>query len=83
MNVHLKIEVGLKPTYNDPEGETTANLLRGLGYDVEAVSVGKVYYISLRTNSIPDAEIKANRMCREFLANPIKDNYSISIEVGQ
>jgi phosphoribosylformylglycinamidine synthase PurS subunit len=80
MRYRLKVEVSLKPGHSDPEGETTARLLRELGYKVEAVSVGKIYRIALETTSRKDAEVKADEMCKRLLANPTKDNYVIAIE---
>jgi len=80
MKYHLKIEVSLKPGHSDPEGETTAGLLKELGYKVEAVSVGKVYVVILRASSRKEAQVEAVEMCKRLLANPTKDEYAISVE---
>lgn len=80
MKYRLKIEVGLKPGHSDPEGETTARLLKELGYNVEKVNVSKVYSVILEAESRIEAEIKADDMCKRLLANPTKDNYSVVIE---
>ncbi len=80
MRYRLRIEVSLKPGHSDPEGETTARLLKELGYKIEAVNVSKVYSVFLKAESKKEAEIKANEMCRRLLANPTKDNYAIVIE---
>jgi len=80
MRYRLRIEVSLKPGHSDPEGETTARLLKELGYKIEAVNVSKVYSVFLKAESKKEAEIKANEMCRRLLANPTKDNYEIVIE---
>jgi len=80
MRYRLRIEVSLKPGHSDPEGETTARLLKELGYRVENVSVSKVYGVILEAESRKEAEVKAEEMCRRLLANPTKDNYSITIE---
>ena len=45
MRFRLTIEVTLKPGHSDPEGETTARLLKELGYNIEKVSVGKLYNV--------------------------------------
>jgi phosphoribosylformylglycinamidine synthase len=82
MRFRLKIEVSLKPGHSDPEGETTAKLLRELGYKVERVSVSKAYTIFLEANSRDEALAKADEMCRRLLANPTKDNYTIIVEEG-
>ncbi|MFW6110931.1 MAG: phosphoribosylformylglycinamidine synthase subunit PurS [Thermoproteota archaeon] len=80
MRYQLRIEVGLKPGHNDPEGETTARLLRELGYKVEDVKISKGYNISLRAESRKKAETKAKEMCTKLLANPTKDYYEVAIE---
>jgi len=80
MKYRLKIEVSLKPGHSDPEGETTARLLRELGYKVEAVNVGKVYSVVLDAESKKEAETRAEEICKRLLANPTKDNYAIVIE---
>jgi len=80
MKYRLKIEVSLKPGHSDPEGETTARLLKELGYKVESVNVGKVYSVVLDAESRREAETKAEEICKRLLANPTKDNYAILIE---
>jgi len=80
MKYRLKIEVSLKPGHSDPEGETTARLLKELGYKVEKVDVSKVYSVVLEVESRKKAEMKVEEMCKRLLANPTKDNYSFVIE---
>jgi phosphoribosylformylglycinamidine synthase len=80
MKYRLKIEVGLKPGHSDPEGETTARLLRELGYKVERVGVSKVYSVVVLADSRDEAFAKAEEMCKRLLANPTKDNYTIMVE---
>ena len=80
MMFRLRVEVSLKPGHSDPEGETTAKLLRELGFKVERVNVSKVYTIFLGASSRDEASAKAEEMCRRLLANPTKDNYTIIVE---
>lgn len=80
MEYRLKIEVSLKPGHSDPEGETTARLLKELGYKIENVNVSKIYNVTLKAQSQREAEDKAEEICKRLLANPTKDNYIISIE---
>lgn len=79
MKYKLRIEVKLKPGHSDPEGETTAHLLKELGYKVETVNVSKVYSLVLRAESRKEAESEAEEMCKRLLANPTKDNYDIVV----
>jgi phosphoribosylformylglycinamidine synthase len=80
MRYCLRIEVSLKPGHSDPEGETTAQLLKELGYRVQTVNVSKVYSVVLEASSKKEAERKADEICRRLLANPTKDNYTVEIE---
>jgi phosphoribosylformylglycinamidine synthase PurS subunit len=80
MRFRLAIEVTLKPGHSDPEGETTARLLKELGYNIEKVSVGKLYNVLIEAQSKKEAEEKADEMCKRLLANPTKDSYSVEVE---
>jgi phosphoribosylformylglycinamidine synthase len=80
MRYRSRIEISLKPGHSDPEGETTARLLKELGFKVETVNIGKVYNVSLEATSKSEAKSKAEEMCKKLLANPTKDNYTIAIE---
>jgi phosphoribosylformylglycinamidine synthase PurS subunit len=79
MKYAAKIEVSLKPGHSNPEGETTERLLIELGYKVHAVDVSKVYTILLDALSLKDAKAIAEEMSKRLLANPTKDNYTISV----
>ena len=80
MKYHAKIEVSLKPGHSNPEGETTARLLKELGYKVQAVDVSKVYTVTLEASTISEAKAKAEEMSKRLLANPTKDNYTVTVE---
>jgi phosphoribosylformylglycinamidine synthase PurS subunit len=80
MKYRAKIEVSLKLGHSDPEGETTARLLKELGYNVQTVNVSKVYTVNLEATTLKEAKTKAEEMSRRLLANPTKDNYTITIE---
>ena len=80
MEYRVRIEVCLKPGHSDPEGETTAGLLKELGYTVDSVNMSKVYSVVLEAASRREAEMKAEEMCKRLLANPTKDDYAIVVE---
>ncbi len=80
MKYRAKIEVSLKPGHSNPEGETTARLLKELGYKVEAVDVSKVYTVTLEAATAKEAKAKAEEMSKRLLANPTKDNYTVTFE---
>lgn len=79
MKYAAKIEVSLKPGHSNPEGETTQRLLLELGYNVSAVEVSKVYTVILQAANPAEAKTKAQEMSKRLLANPTKDNYTITL----
>ncbi|MBS7624510.1 MAG: phosphoribosylformylglycinamidine synthase subunit PurS [Candidatus Bathyarchaeia archaeon] len=80
MRYVARVEVSLKPGHSDPEGETTRDALVELKYPIESVRVSKVYEIIFEAESIDEAKVKVEEMCRRLLANPVKDDYKYSIE---
>lgn len=75
-----KIEVGLKPGHTDPEGNTTQRLLKELGYNVDAVNVSKMYNVQIQAANVKEAKVTAEEMAKRLLANPTKDDYTITVE---
>lgn len=83
MRFLAKVYVSLKSGYSDPEGETTARALKGLGYSVTDVRTSKVYEVSLEGDSMEEAEAAVDEMCRRLLTNPTKDDYKFEISEAQ
>ncbi len=79
MKFNAKVYVSLKKGYSDPEGETAANALRGLGYNVEDVRASKSYEIIINAENKEVASIVLEEMCRRLLTNPTKDDFSFEI----
>lgn len=73
------VYVTLKKGYSDPEGDTTANALQGLGYPVEKVRSSKAYEVYYEADSRDEAEKLLDEMCRRLLTNPTKDDYHFEI----
>ena len=79
MKFNAKVYVSLKKGYSDPEGETPASALRGLGYNVESVRSSKAYEITFNSENKETASIVLEEMCRRLLTNPTKDDFSFEI----
>lgn len=73
------VYVSLKKGYSDPEGETTARALRGLGYDVVEVRSSKAYEVALEARNRDEARKLVDEMCRRLLTNPTKDDYRFNL----
>ncbi len=76
-----KVFIRLKPTVNDPQGQTIHGGLRQLGFDsVQSVRAGKYMEIRLDETSEDDASQKVRDMCDKLLANPVIEDYSFDLE---
>jgi phosphoribosylformylglycinamidine synthase len=67
-----KVEVTYKPGVLDPEGNSTLDALKTLGFNVSGVKSLKAYIIECNCD-----EKKIEEMCKKLLSNPIIHNYSI------
>jgi len=73
------VYVTLKKGYSDPEGDATAEALRGLGYPVEGIRASKAYEIVFEAEGRERAESLVDEVCRRLLTNPTKDDYKFEI----
>src|SRR4029079_10734220 len=72
-----RITIRLKPTVLDAQGAVVRDALHSLGFDsVEGVHMGK--YIELDLAPGAD-EAQVDAMCRQLLANPVIEQYTISL----
>ncbi|KAA0238137.1 MAG: phosphoribosylformylglycinamidine synthase subunit PurS [Dehalococcoidia bacterium] len=76
-----KVYVSLKPTVNDPEGNTIAGALGALGFEVEGVRSGRYFQVTLDAADRAQAEKQVGDMCSRLLANPVIETYTF--EVGE
>ena len=68
------VYVKLKSGYSDPEGDTTADALNGLGYSVYQVRASKAYEVYFEADDESKAKVLIDEMCRRLLTNPTKDD---------
>jgi len=66
----------------DPEGKAVENALRALDFEgVSGVRVGRLVRLAVEAADGDAARERAEEMCHKLLANPVTEDYSISIEV--
>ena len=76
-----RIRVMLKPTVNDPEGQTIARALHRLGFDsVESLRTGKYFEVVLDEPDDAAARARVQEMCERLLANPVIERFSFDVE---
>ncbi len=74
------IQVTLKPSVLDPQGDTVRRGLASLGYtNVQDCRVGKFMVLRLAEADPAKARAQVDEMCRKLLANPVIENYVFEI----
>jgi phosphoribosylformylglycinamidine synthase subunit PurS len=75
-----EVRVMLKPSVNDPPGQSIRGGLHALGFgEVEAVRAGKLMLLRLEAPDRATAEARVDRMCAQLLANPVIEEYTFSL----
>ncbi len=75
----VEIRIELKKGVADPEGKNTRKTLESLGFDgIQAVRTVKLFEVEMDLPA-DEAKAQAEEMCRKFLANPVIQNYKVSV----
>ena len=75
-----RVIVRLGSGVNDPQGNTIRDGLHRLGHvDVRDVRVGKVIDLIVDAADAAEARSRIEAMCRELLANPVIETWSIDL----
>ena len=74
----VHIDVLLKEEILDPQGQALERALPSLGFEgVREVRVGK--HIELEVDDGPDLEARVDEMARRLLANPVIEEYRVTV----
>jgi phosphoribosylformylglycinamidine synthase len=77
---HLEIRVKPRPGLLDPEGKAVHHALESLGFpEVSEVRVGKVIDLDVKAESQLIAIDRASEMCRKLLANPVTEDFQVTV----
>ena len=79
MEFTIEVRVSLKKGALDAEGETVQKSLALLGFDVKKVDTIKVYRIVVDAKAREAAVKVVEEASRRLLANPVIQEYSISV----
>ena len=76
------VNVTLKTSVLDPQGQTIQNALRKIGFaDVTAVRQGKYFALTLADGLTTEAaRAQVERIAREVLTNPVIEEFTFRIE---
>ena len=76
-----RIYIALKPTVNDPQGQTVLGSLKTLGFEsTESVRMGKYLEVRISESRRQQASDAVDGMCRKLLANPVIEEYRFDLE---
>ncbi len=76
----IEVRVTPRPGILDPQGKAVHHALHSLGWEgVKDVRVGKVLDIELEAPSAEEAMAAVDAMCRKILANPVTEDYRITL----
>jgi phosphoribosylaminoimidazole-succinocarboxamide synthase len=79
-----RVEVRLKPSVLDPQGEAILRSLKSLGHvEFSSIRVGKLIELTLTGDSEAQVKEKMAKLADELLANPNMENYAITVEPKQ
>jgi len=78
----VKIEIKLKESILDPQGQAVKNGLQALGYsNVDDVHVGKYMELVIEDNRDKEGVAgQVEEMCQRLLANPVIEEYVYQLE---
>lgn len=76
-----EVRVLLKPSVNDPPGQSIRGGLWSLGFkQVQDVRAGKLILVQLEAEDRAAAEAALDAMCQKLLANPVIEEYRFTLE---
>ncbi len=67
----------------DPQGQAVEHALKALKFEnASHVHVGKAIEFNLDADSPEAARVMARTMCEKLLANPVTEDFEITVEAG-
>lgn len=76
-----RVDIAHRPGIADPQGATVERALPALGFTgVREVHIGKAIRLLLDAPDAAAAELRVAEMCERILANPVIEQYTITVE---
>ncbi len=83
MRFSVLVETRLREGVADPQGATIERSLPALGFDgVSGVRVGKAFRFTVDADDEATARAEVDDMCKRFLANPVIEDATVTVEPG-
>lgn len=78
------VNITLRESILDPQGKATHHALQNLGLgDISRVRIGKLIELDIEAENKQEARKIAEEACTQLLANPVMEDYEISLEEKQ
>ncbi len=76
----VKVQIKLKSTVNDPEGQTILEALHRLDHkQIDSLRTGKYFEININTDDEKEVSKIVENVCDNIITNPIIETYSYEI----
>ena len=76
-----EVEVTLKKSVLDPQGETVKHAVHTLGYkNIDSVRMGKYIELSFSAKTRAEAEKLVDHVCKKILVNPVIETAAYRIK---
>lgn len=76
------VDVTLKKSIQDPQGQTTLHALEALGFQgTTDLRVGKHFVLKVNSANQSEAEKKVEDMCKKLLINPVIEEYKYFVQI--
>ena len=76
----VRVQVRLRRDVLDPQGKAIGNALAALGFDgIGEVRQGKLIELELAETDPARTRDQAEAMCKQLLANPVIEDYTIDL----
>ena len=79
----VEVRVMPRPTLLDPQGQAVEHALGALGFAATSgVRVGRAITFKLESPDKAAAEQAAEAMCQRFLANPVTEDFTVTVRTA-
>ena len=77
----VTVEITRRAEIADPQGTTIQRALHDLGHnEVMSVRVDRVIHLELQNDDPDAARVQAEEMCRQVLANPVLEDFTVKVD---
>lgn len=77
----VTVTIRRRPDIADPHGATVARALGDLGHvGVSSLRIDRTIYLEVEGTDPEDVKTRVGEMCEQLLANPVLEDYEITVE---